>query len=226
MLQGVRLLYIFLFFFLQNAAENSYLEPIADTINLLDFCHSHVIVDKALQSVLLLLENTSMTRRFQDVSAQKSALEKENETLKKQVHSLLSEADNLSGRRTETSSMLGDVIKSKAQLEDDFSSVFQLYNTRGNGKREQEEKGADCWRDCAISGRLQAEISKLMESNVKLKEELAGTVREKKTLENQLTACKVSVRGLVSFYVTMSSVSVLCDSKFCHACEIFRCNNL
>lgn len=159
----------------------------ADTLALLDHCHSHVIIDKALQSALLVLENYIITRRCQK---QKDVLEDENEALRKQIHVLQGEVEKMKGTLSETSSRLCEVKRSKEHLEDDLSSVFQLYNMRNS---ECDNEGEESVEDSILnSNKLQAEISTLVESNEKLTEELATKEQEKETLQCELTSVKVS----------------------------------
>ena len=110
-------------------AQNSEgLPNAARALSLLDHCHSHVIIDKALQNTILVLENGIIARRCHDIQKQKNVLEDENETLRKQIQILKNEAENLNGKLGETSVILTMVKKGKEQLEDDLSSVFQLHN--------------------------------------------------------------------------------------------------
>ncbi|XP_068708780.1 uncharacterized protein [Montipora foliosa] len=110
-------------------AQNSEgLPNAARALSLLDHCHSHVIIDKALQNTILVLENGIIARRCHGIQKQKNVLEDENETLRKQIQILKNEAENLNGKLGETSVILTMVKKGKEQLEDDLSSVFQLHN--------------------------------------------------------------------------------------------------
>lgn len=148
-----------------------------------------MIVDKALQSALLVLENNNITRRCHDIEKQKSVLEDENETLRKQIQSLKNEAAKLNGKLGETSTMLTVVKKSKEQLEDDLSSVFQLYNMRNSKRSEGEEADME---NAPSPVRLQEQISSLAEDNEKLRDELALKEQEKNDLKCELTSVKVS----------------------------------
>ena len=162
----------------------------ADTLALLDHCHSHVIIDKALQSALLVLENYIITRRCHGIQKQKDVLEDENEALRKQIHVLQGEVEKMKGTLSETSSRLCEVKKSKEHLEDDLSSVFQLYNMRNSECDNEREESVE---DSILNfNKLQAEISTLVESNEKLTEELATKEQEKETLQCELTSIKVS----------------------------------
>ena len=132
----------------------------------------------------MVLENNNITRRCHDIEKQKNVLEDENETLRKQIQSLKNEAAKLNGKFGETSTMLTVVKKSKEQLEDDLSSVFQLYNMRNSERSEGEEAPRPV--------RLQAQISSLAEDNEKLRDELALKEQEKDDLKCELTSVKVS----------------------------------
>lgn len=162
----------------------------ADTLALLDHCHSHVIIDKALQSALLVLENYIITRRCYGIQKQKDVLEDKNEALRKQIQVLQDEVEKMKGTLNETSSRLCEVKKSKGHLEDDLSSVFQLYNMRNSECDNEREESVE---DSILNfNKLQAEISTLVESNEKLTEELATKEQEKETLQCELTSVKVS----------------------------------
>ena len=162
----------------------------ADTLALLDHCHSHVIIDKALQSALLVLENYIITRRCYGIQKQKDVLEDKNEALRKQIQVLQDEVEKMKGTLNETSSRLCEVKKSKGHLEDDLSSVFQLYNMRNSECDKEREESVE---DSILNfNKLQAEISTLVESNEKLTEELATKEQEKETLQCELTSVKVS----------------------------------
>ena len=200
------------FLCLPATTANTELSSLADSLSLLDHCHSHVIVDKALQCALLLLENASISKQSRDVWSQKRVVEKENQELKTQVQCLKTEAENLHGKLTETSSKLCDVKKSKEQLEDDLSSVFQLYNMKDNAKLEDRENDSTEYDmdGVNIPQKLQAEISTLVENNVKLKKELAATEKEKENLECQLATTKVSsffLSGIVTCKHDMNSTT-------------------
>ena len=193
----------------------------ADTLALLDHCHSHVIIDKALQSALLVLENYIITRRCHGIQKQKDVLEDENEALRKQIQVLQGEVEKMKGTLNETSSRLCEVKKSKEHLEDDLSSVFQLYNMRNSEcDNEREESVQD---SILNSNKLQAEISTLVESNEKLTEELATKEQEKETLQCELTSVKVSnVTSLqvafemmiICFLLFVSSPEIIIVSQF------------
>ena len=150
-----------------------------------------MIIDKALQSALLVLENYIITRRCHGIQKQKDVLEDENEALRKQIHVLQGEVEKMKGTLSETSSRLCEVKRSKEHLEDDLSSVFQLYNMRNS---ECDNEGEESMEDSILnSNKLQlAEISTLVESNEKLTEELATKEQEKETLQCELTSVKVS----------------------------------
>lgn len=172
-----------------DAQRNSELPRLADALALLDHCHSHVIVDKALQSALLVLENNAITRHCHDIQKQKGVLEDENEALRKQIQSLKNETEKLNGKLTETSTKLCDVKKSKEQLEDDLSSVFQLHNMRNSERNKEGEVGIN---NNFSPDKLQAQISTMVGNNKKLQEELATKEQEKENLQSELTAVKVS----------------------------------
>ena len=176
----------------------------ADTLALLDHCHSHVIIDKALQSALLVLENYIITRRCHGIQKQKDVLEDENEALRKQIHVLQGEVEKMKGTLSETSSRLCEVKKSKEHLEDDLSSVFQLYNMRNSESDNEREKSVE---DSILNfNKLQAEISTLVESNEKLAEELATKEQEKETLQCELTSIKV--RNVTSLQVAFEMMII------------------
>ena len=194
----------------------------ADTLALLDHCHSHVIIDKALQSALLVLENYIISRRCHGVQKQRDVLEDENEALRKQIHVLQDEVEKMKGTLNETSSRLCEVKKSKEHLEDDLSSVFQLYNMRNSECDNEREESVE---DSILNfNKLQAEISTLVESNEKLTEELATKEQEKETLQCELTSVKVSnVTSLqVAFEIRLfvsSSPELIIVSQFLRASE-------
>jgi len=177
-----------------DSQKSQELSHVADALTLLDHCHSHVIIDKALQSALLVLENSNITRRCHDIQKQKNVLEDENETLRKQIQSLQQEAEKLNGKLNETSTTLCVVKKSKEQLEDDLSSVFQLHNMRNSEKNvEKEGSGLD---NSTFEGKLQADIATLVENNAKLQETLEATEQDKENLKSELTSVKGSPRSL------------------------------
>lgn len=157
-------------------------------------------MDKALQSALLVLENNITIRRCHDIQKQKSILEEENEALRKQIQSLRNEAEKLNGKLGETSTLLSDVKKSKEQLEDDLSSVFQLYNMTNGERDEKEEVGMD---NSFSPEKLQEQFSMLVESNEKLQDELAVKEQEKENLQRELTSVKVSNVFFFFFLVTL-----------------------
>ena len=150
-----------------------------------------MIVDKALQSALLVLENNVITKRYHDIQKQKNVLEDENEGLRKQIQILKNEAEKLNGKLNETSTKLCDVKKSKEQLEDGLCSVFQLYNmsnSERNEEKEEAQKGISLSPD-----KLQAQFSTLVENNEKLQKELVVKEQEKENLQCELTSVKVSI---------------------------------
>lgn len=173
-----------------DSQKNPELSHVADALTLLDHCHSHVIIDKALQSALLVLENNSITRRCHDIEKQKDVLEDENERLRKQIQSLQQEAENLNGKLTETSTTLCDVKKSKELLEYDLSSVFQLHNMENCEPVVESEDGEQS--DSSLSEKLQEHITTLVENNVKLQETLEAAEQDKENLKSELTSVKVS----------------------------------
>lgn len=176
-----------------DGQRDSNLPCVADTLALLDHCHSHVIVDKALQSALLVLENNNVKRRCYDIQMQKNVLEDQNEALQKQIQSLKSEVEKLNGKLNETSTKLCDVKESKERLEDDLSSVFQLYNMRNGEEATEEEVGVD---NSLCPDKLQAQILTLVENNEKLQEELAVKEQETENLKCELTSVKGPPRSL------------------------------
>ena len=188
----------------------------ADTLALLDHCHSHVIVDKALQSALLVLENNNVKRRCYDIQMQKNVLEDQNEALQKQIQSLKSEVEKLNGKLNETSTKLCDVKESKERLEDDLSSVFQLYNMRNGEETTEEEVGVD---NSLCPDKLQAQIITLVENNEKLQEELAVKEQETENLKCELTSVKVSRCLRLFFYFDHCLAYERCIT----ACEEFYC---
>lgn len=183
-----------------DSQKNQELSNVADALTLLDHCHSHVIIDKALQSSLLVLENNNITRRCHDIQKQKNVLENENETLRKQIQSLQQEAEKLNGKLSETSITLCDVKKSKEQLEDDLSSVFQLHNMRYS-ERSVENEGGEL-DNSTFDEKLQASITTLVENNAKLQKTLEATEQDKENLKSELTSVKVSCEALIGHCIT------------------------
>lgn len=183
-----------------DSQKSQELSHVADALTLLDHCHSHVIIDKALQSALLVLENNNITRRCHDIQKQKNVLEDENETLRKQIQSLQQEAEKLNGKLNETSTTLCVVKKSKEQLEDDLSSVFQLHNMRNSEKNVEKEGGG--LDNSTFEGKLQADIATLVENNAKLQETLEATEQDKENLKSELTSVKVSCEAFIGHLVT------------------------
>ena len=164
-----------------------------------------MIIDKALQSALLVLENYIISRRCHGVQKQRDVLEDENEALRKQIHVLQDEVEKMKGTLNETSSRLCEVKKSKEHLEDDLSSVFQLYNMRNSECDNEREESVE---DSILNfNKLQAEISTLVESNEKLTEELATKEQEKETLQCELTSVKVS--NVISLQVAFE-MKIIC----------------
>lgn len=183
-----------------DSQKTQELSNVADALTLLDHCHSHVIIDKALQSALLVLENNNITRRCRDIQKQKNVLEDENETLRKQIQSLQQEAEKLNGKLSETSITLCDVKKSKEQLEDDLSSVFQLHNMRYS-ERNVENEGGEL-DNSTFDEKLQASITTLVENNAKLQKTLEATEQDKENLKSELTSVKVSCEALIGHCIT------------------------
>lgn len=179
-----------------DSQKSQELSHVADALTLLDHCHSHVIIDKALQSALLVLENNNITRRCHDIQKQKNVLEDENEALRKQIQSLQQEAEKLNGRLNETSTTLCVVKKSKEKLEDDLSSVFQLHNMRNNERNVEKESGG--LDKSTFEGNLQTDIATLVENSAKLQEKLEATEQDKENLESELTSVKVSCDALLA----------------------------
>ena len=183
-----------------DSQKNQELSRVADALTLLDHCHSHVIIDKALQSALLVLENNNITRRCHDIQKQKNVLEDENETLQKQIQSLKQEAEKLNGKLNETSTTLCVVKKSKEKLEDDLSSVFQLHNMRNSERNVEKE--TDGLESSKFEEKLKADIATLVEKNTKLQETLEVTEQDKENLKSQLTSVKVSCEAFSGHSVT------------------------
>ena len=182
-----------------DSQKGQELSRVADTLTLLDHCHSHVIIDKALQSALLVLENNNITRRCHDIQKQKNVLEDENEALRKQIQSLQQEAEKLNGKLNETSTTLCVVKKSKEKLEDDLSSVFQLHNMKNSERNVEKESGGF---DSTFEGNLQADIAALVENSAKLQETLKATEQDKENLKSELTSVKVSFKAFIDHSVT------------------------
>lgn len=155
------------------------LPSLVNTLALLDSCHSHVIIDKALQSAILVLENDFISRRCHNIQKQKDILEYENETLRKQIQSLKSEAEKLNGKLGETSSMLTVVTKGKEKLEDDLCSVFQLHNMMCERDTEKDLQTAN-------PENVVSQSSTLAEDSEALKHE-----KEKKQQQSEITSVKV-----------------------------------
>ena len=177
-----------------DSQKSQELSSVADTLTLLDHCHSHVIIDKALQSALLVLENNNITRRCHDIQKQKNVLEDENEALRKQIQSLQQEAEKLNGKLNETSTTLCVVKKSKEKLEDDLSSVFQLHNMKNSERNVEKESGGF---DSTFEGNLQADVAALVENSAKLQETLKATEQDKENLKSELTSVKVSFEAVI-----------------------------
>ncbi|XP_029208723.2 kinesin-like protein KIN-7O isoform X2 [Acropora millepora] len=157
------------------------LPSLVNTLALLDNCHSHVIIDKALQSAILVLENDVISRRYNDIQKQKNKLENENETLRKEIQTLKSEAEKLNGKLDETSSMLTVVAKGKEKLEDDLCSVFQLHNMICERKTEKDLQ-AD---NNAIPENVASRSATLAEDSEALKDE-----KEKKQEQSEIPSVK------------------------------------
>ena len=181
-----------------DSQKSQELSSVADTLTLLDHCHSHVIIDKALQSALLVLENNNITRRCHDIQKQKNVLEDENEALRKQIQSLQQEAEKLNGKLNETSTTLCVVKKSKEKLEDDLSSVFQLHNMKNSERNVEKESGGF---DSTFEGNLQADVAALVENSAKLQETLKATEQDKENLKSELTSVKVSFEAVIDHSV-------------------------
>jgi predicted nucleic acid-binding Zn-ribbon protein len=101
---------------------------------------------------------------------------------------LVGENAKLNTKLLETSDFLQDVKTSKSMLEDDLSSVFQLYNMKSI---EKPTSPSDVKKD------LQEGISTLVEENAKLKVELKDSQEQKKELETQLNNTKVCYENFV-----------------------------
>lgn len=202
-----------------DSQKNPELSHSADALTLLDHCHSHVIIDKALQSALLVLENNNITRRCRDIQKRKNVLEDENETLRKQVQSLQQEAEKLNGKLNETSTTLCDVKKSKERLEYDLSSVFQLHNMANSERNIEKEDGE--LADSTLPEKLQENIATLVENNAKLQEKLEATEQDKENLKSELTSVKVSCVTLydqcpvicLSYRARIYCIAVICSKR-------------
>jgi len=115
------------------------------------------------------------------------------------VETLVSENTKLNSKLSETSNFLQDVKNSKEMLENDLSSVFQLYNMRSQEnkltKGNQHNKN-----NHDNSQELKDGISSLVEENAKLKVELKDTQQEKRDLQIQLKNTKVCTTSLRLLY--------------------------
>lgn len=167
-----------------------------------------MIIDKALQSALLVLENNNITRRCHDIQKQKNVLEDENETLRKQIQSLQQEAEKLNGKLNETSTTLCDVKKSKERLEYDLSSVFQLHNMEYSERNIEKENGE--LADSTLPEKLQENIATLVENNAQLQEKLEATEQDKENLKSELTSVKVSG---VTLYGQCHVICFICKAR-------------
>lgn len=101
-----------------------------------------------------------------------------------QVETLVSENAKLNTKLSETSNFLQDVKTSKTLLENDLSSVFQLYNMKSLEKSVGKSP-TDVKKD------LQEGISSLVEENAKLKVELNDRKKQNEELETRLNNTKV-----------------------------------
>ena len=153
-----------------------------------------MIVDKALQGALLVLENNDVIKRCNVIQKQKDVLQDENETLRKQIQILQKETEKLNGKLNETSTSLCDVKKSKERLEDDLSSVFQLYNMTNTERKVNMENDENLDRSTI----LQENVTTLLENNAKLEEKLEVSENDKENLKSELTSVKVS--GMTTFF--------------------------
>ena len=158
------------------------LPSLVNTLALLDNCHSHVIIDKALQSAILVLENDVISRRCNDIQKQMDILEDENETLRNEIRTLRSEAEKLNGKLDETSSMLTVVAKGKEKLEDDLCSVFQLHNMICERKTEKDLQTDNN----AIPENVVSQSATLAEVSEALKDE-----KEKEQEQSEIPSVKV-----------------------------------
>ncbi|KAK3705683.1 hypothetical protein QZH41_009516, partial [Actinostola sp. cb2023] len=84
---------------------------------LLDQSLCHVVIDKALQSSILLLECTASQKECTQLSKNNGSLNKELEVMRLQVETLVSENTKLNSKLSETSNFLQDVKTSKELLE-------------------------------------------------------------------------------------------------------------
>ncbi|KXJ14432.1 Kinesin heavy chain isoform 5C [Exaiptasia diaphana] len=166
--------------FEDKAHDNSSVSMLKTEMAFLDQSLCHVLVDKALQSSLLLLEQSEVQRHCNKLSENNKDLNKELEVMRLQVETLVSENSKLNSKLSETSNFLQDVKSSKEMLENDLSSVFQLYNMRSPELKLNKTTGSD----------IKDGISTLVEENAKLKVELKDTQEEKRDLQLQLKNAK------------------------------------
>ena len=155
------------------------------SVSSLEHSLCHVLVDKALQNSLLVLEQAELKSKC-------AQLLKENEALELQLHSQQKQAENLQVENTslneqfsQTVTILKVVKEQKEQLEGQFSSVFQLYNMTG---------GSDAIGNC---GKEEGTSPHFSNNNVGLKKELISCEQRNQALTEELQVVKVSSSTLL-----------------------------
>ncbi|XP_048585259.1 kinesin-like protein KIN-7I isoform X3 [Nematostella vectensis] len=162
-----------------------------------------VLVDKALQSSLLLLDYTESQQQCDKLVTDNATISKELEIMKIRVDVLSSENNKLNSKLSETSTFLKDVKTSKTRLESDLSSIFQLYNMRPTQSPTEGESANS-------EAELDFGISSLVEENAKLKVELKDINVENEELQSQLELTKeelTRVEALLETYRKSSSIT-------------------
>ena len=101
------------------------------------------------------------------------------------VSSLVESKTNLEHELTSSTSHLQETIATKEQLENDMSSMFQLFSMSSGGNCDVEPFSR------TDSYELSLEISAIVEDNQNLREELCDAQTERESLEKQLTIAKV-----------------------------------
>lgn len=104
------------------------------------------------------------------------------------VNSLVETKTDLETKLETNNDHLQETIAMKEQLENDMSSIFQLFNMS-----EEDASDVDVQPLSTEEGyELSLEVSSIIETNQKLKEELCGAQTEREGLEKQLLIAKVS----------------------------------